>query len=88
MGRATGSTAWSPWPGWPGPCWSGAEPRHDRLESTAGLVLTVCYLDEPPIEVAERLAPEVAVRAAAGRTPLLAAPFEIVVPGQWDRHLP
>ena len=69
-------------------CWSGAEPRHDRLESTAGLALTVCYLDEPPIEVAGRLAPELAVRAATGRTPLLAAPFEIVVPGQWDRHLP
>ncbi len=69
--------------------YAGAEPRHGRLDSTAGLTLTVCYLDEPPVDVAAELAPVLVDRWADGRrTPMLAAPFEMVVPGQWDRHLP
>ena len=42
---------------------SRAAPRSAGVDR--GLALTVCYLDAPPIEVAERLAPELAVRAAA-----------------------
>jgi hypothetical protein len=69
--------------------YAGAEPRHPRMESTDGLVMTVCYLDRPPADVAADLAPVLDGRWSTGsRTPWLAAPFELVVPGQWDRHLP
>ena len=68
--------------------WIGASP-HERLEGTDGLTLTVCYLDDDPVEVATRLAPVLADRwATGGVIPLLAAPFEAVVAGAWDRHLP
>lgn len=70
-------------------CYSGAMPRHERLESTAGSALTVCYLDESPIDVAVGVQSVLADRWADGRvTPLLAGPFEAVVPDQLDRHLP
>ena len=60
-----------------------------RLETTAGLALIVCYLDGSPTDVASGLAPVLEDRWAGGRlTPLLAGPFEVVVPGEWDRHLP
>ena len=60
------------------------------MASTAGLALTVCYLDRPPVEVATDLAPGPGrpVGRTGSRTPLLAGPFERVVPGEWDRHLP
>jgi len=70
-------------------CWAGAAPRHERLDSTAGLGLTVCYLDGLALEVAPALGPVLARRWAEGKLlPLLAAPFELVTPGQWDRHRP
>jgi hypothetical protein len=77
-------------PGVAGVWWySGAAPRHDRLDSTAGSALTVCYLDESPIEVAERLPSVLAESWTGGRvTPMLAGPFESVVPDHLDRHLP
>jgi len=69
--------------------YSGATSLHPRLESTDGLALTVCYLDGVPIEVAAQMAPVLADRWVDGRlVPLLAGPFESVVPGDWDRHLP
>jgi hypothetical protein len=69
-------------------CWSGAPPRHERLDSTEGLVLTVCYLDDEPVTVASALAPVLGVRWDGGSTPVLAAPFELVVPSDVGRHLP
>jgi hypothetical protein len=69
--------------------WAGGPPLHERLETTDGLVLTVCYLDEAPVSVASRLGEVLADRWAAWAvTPQLAAPFELVVAGEWDRHLP
>ncbi|MGZ4692709.1 MAG: hypothetical protein ACXWA3_03685 [Acidimicrobiales bacterium] len=69
--------------------YAGTQPRHDRLESTAGLALTVCYLDEPPLEVAAAMVPVLAERwDRGGIEPLLAGPFEMVVPGSWDLYLP
>ena len=46
--------------------------------------VTVAWLDAPPLEVHERLAPILARRraAAAGRT-ILAGPFETITPWQW-----
>lgn len=58
---------------------------HDRLTDTTGRNLTVCYLDDDPASVAAGIAPRVAVSTAGL---LLAAPFECVVPWQWDRSLP
>lgn len=68
--------------------WAGDKPRHERLETTAGLDLTVCYLDEPPVGVAPRIADHLRPRWSERVTPLLAAPFELVVPGHWALHLP
>jgi hypothetical protein len=69
--------------------YGGTEPRHPRMESTTGLVLTVCYLDAPPVEVAGEMETVLARRWAGGSVaPLLAGPFERVVAGEWDRYLP
>ncbi len=69
--------------------YSGVEGRHLRLESTAGLILTVCYLDGPPVEVAAAVGAVLRSRwAERAVTPLLAGPFHAVVPFEWDRHLP
>ncbi len=69
--------------------WSGTAPRHRQLESTADLVFTVCYLDGSPIEVAAAIASVLAETGSVdGDSLLLAAPFELVVPGAWDRSLP
>lgn len=66
--------------------------RPDRLASHADLRLTVCYLDGAPVAVAGRLADRLQRRwerrSSDGLEPLLAAPFEIVVPPDWHRHLP
>lgn len=70
-------------------CWSGAAPRHERLDSTEGLAMTVCYLDDEPVPVAAALAPVLEARwADRAVVPLLAAPFELVVPADVGRHLP
>lgn len=70
-------------------CWSGAAPRHERLDSTEGLTMAVCYLDEDPVQVASALALALSHRWADGPVvPLLAAPFEVVVPADVGRHLP
>ena len=47
--------------------WTGSEPRHPRLGATVGLTLTVCYLDGPPVDVAEALRPVLDGRWADGR---------------------
>jgi hypothetical protein len=62
--------------------------RADRFDA-AGLSLTLCYLDDEPVAVAERLAPLLAGRwQGSSIAPALAAPFETVRPWEWDRSLP
>jgi hypothetical protein len=62
---------------------------YPRLADTTGLHLTVCYLDDDPVEVGGRIAKQLADRWASGRVvPMLGAPFEVVVPWAWDRSLP
>ena len=56
---------------------------HERFADTSGLHLTVCYLDADVVASAHGIADVV-----AGTTPLLAAPFETVVPYEWTRALP
>ena len=55
---------------------------HDRLVDTTGLILTVLYLDGDPVETGASL------QSRPWAEPLLAAPFEAVVPWAWDRALP
>jgi hypothetical protein len=54
--------------------YAGTGDRHERLASTAGHVLTVCWLDEQPVEVAA------AIAQVLGGNPLLAAPFGMPTP--------
>jgi hypothetical protein len=49
--------------------------------------VTVCWLDDSPLDVAARLAPLVAVRrdqADAVAPVVFAGPFEVITPWQWD----
>ena len=54
-----------------------------------GLQLTYCFLEDDPVAVAERLRRPLAERwEHKDVEPLLAAPFHMVVPFEWGRHLP
>jgi hypothetical protein len=62
--------------------------RPDRFDAR-GLDITICYLDDDPVEVARRLAEPMRDRFSRWRTtPRLAAPFETVRPWQWARFAP
>jgi hypothetical protein len=55
----------------------------------AGQSITYCFLDDDPIDTAQRLRPVLEERWERGHVePLLAAPFYPVVPHEWDRYLP
>lgn len=72
-------------------CWSyeGERSLHPRLAPTDGLRLTVLYLDDDPVTVADRLRALLTERWGSPTvTPLLAAPFVPVVPFAWDAALP
>jgi hypothetical protein len=56
--------------------------RPDRLAPSADLALTVSYLDADPVQLAGDLG-ELLVPDA-----LFGAPFHVVAPPHWDRHLP
>jgi hypothetical protein len=65
---------------------AGTYYRHPRWD-VGRLRVAIAYLDEEPAKVGERLRPVVQRRLSAGPVePLLAAPFETVVPWQWERH--
>jgi hypothetical protein len=71
--------------------WSVVAQQVDAKLANArpGQLLTYCFLDDDPVDVARRLRPVLTQRwAGAGVEPLLAAPFFAVVPHQWDRHVP
>ena len=54
-----------------------------------GLQVTLFFLDDDPVEVAEAIRPPLEERWKRGDVvPLLAAPFHLVVPFAWDRYLP
>lgn len=59
--------------------------RHREIFSPGRYRITVCYLDEEPSEVGERLAEPLRRSWTAATRPLLAAPFESVVKWDWDR---
>ena len=54
-----------------------------------GLRLAYCLLDDDPIAAARRLRPVLEKRwAHTGATPMLASPFQTIVPHEWDRFVP
>jgi hypothetical protein len=57
--------------------------------SNAGLQISYCFLDQEPVQVAQRLRPVLEKRwSRHSIEPLLAAPFHAIVPYEWDRFLP
>jgi hypothetical protein len=66
----------------------GASPEAGHSDNT-GIQVSYCFLDADPIEIAARLREPLAQRWARGEgTPLLAAPFYVLVPFEWRRYLP
>ena len=62
---------------------------HSMSGDNREFAVSVFYLDEDPVAVAGSLGMALPQRWADGSiVPLLAAPFEIVVPWEWDRALP
>jgi hypothetical protein len=61
-----------------------------RLASTqSGQWITYCFLDDDPVATAQRV--QSVLRSGwseSGTEPLLAAPFHVVVPYEWDRYVP
>jgi hypothetical protein len=70
--------------------WSAASLAVDAkmASAKAGQSITYCFLDEDPIAVAERLRPALEKRWSDGVEPLIAAPFQTIVPYEWDRYVP
>jgi hypothetical protein len=59
------------------------------FSDAGGMQLSYCFLDEDPVEVAERLRGPLEQRWKSGTVvPLLAAPFYTLVPFEWTRYLP
>jgi hypothetical protein len=77
-------------PGVAGAWTFGTTPSIRRPMFTEGdFRMTVCYLDDHPATVAERLAPLVdRAWASAPASPRLAAPFESMMAWDWDRFGP
>jgi hypothetical protein len=51
--------------------------------------ITYCFLDDDPVATAQRLQPVLqAGWSESGTESLLAAPFHVVVPYEWDRYVP
>ena len=68
---------------------SGESPHASGSPDKTGVQVTYCYLDDDPVETAQRLRQPLEQRWAARKvTPLLAAPFYTLVPFEWDRYLP
>ncbi|HEX9833709.1 MAG TPA: hypothetical protein VGA66_11620 [Mycobacterium sp.] len=70
--------------------WSATSLDVDAKLASAqgGQTITYCFLDDDPVATAERLRPALAARWEQGGEPLLAAPFHLVVPYEWDRYVP
>ena len=78
-------------PGVGGVWWGGAlpmEPPYATADNT-GLQIAYCFLDDEPAVVGERLRPVLASRwGGSGVSPLLAAPFHMLVDYDWARYVP
>jgi len=78
-------------PGVAGIWWhTGGVPPVTNFTDNSGMQVTYCFLDDDPIETAQRLRAPLMQRWAASPeiVPLLAAPFHTLVPFEWGRYLP
>jgi hypothetical protein len=80
-------------PGVAGMWWGNSTPIGPPYEtiptSDIKRLITYCFLDEDPVQAAQALRPVLEKRwKAGGIEPLIAAPFNVLVPYQWDRSLP
>lgn len=67
----------------------GGVPPLPGFRDNSGLQVTYCFLDADPLQVAILLREALQKRWATRNViPLLAAPFQIPVAFEWDRHLP
>lgn len=67
----------------------GGPPPRPGFRDNTGLQLTYCFLDHDPVETAQRMREPLKQRwSTAHVVPLLAAPFQVLVPFEWARHLP
>jgi hypothetical protein len=74
-----------------GGVWSASSQSvHSSLASApAGQTISYLFLDDDPVDVAQRLRPVLEKRWSDGDVePLLAAPFHPIVPHEWDRYVP
>lgn len=68
---------------------TGGVPPLTGFRDNSGLQLSYLFLDEDPIAVAKRLREPLLQRWAKEKiTPLLAAPFQMLIPFEWNRYLP
>jgi hypothetical protein len=78
-------------PGVAGVWWGSAVPLDAPYATAdnAGLQYAYCFLDDDPVLVAGRLRVRLDARWADDAVePLLAAPFHVLVPHEWERYLP
>lgn len=71
--------------------WSAVSRVADASLASApgGQSITYCFLDDDPVDTAERLSPVLSARwDRAAVEPLFAAPFFAVIPYEWDRYVP
>jgi len=68
---------------------TGGIPPLPGFRDNTGLQLTYCFLDADPLKTAPLFLQPLQERWKTGKVvPLLAAPFLIPVPFEWDRYLP
>lgn len=77
-------------PGVAGVWWFDGQRAEEPLTGDyTGLRITYCFLDADPVATGKVLGDHVRKRWESGKVRgLLAAPFFMVVPFEWDRHLP
>jgi hypothetical protein len=67
-----------------GAWWATSDPTDGEVRQ-----VTFCFLDDDPVEVAVRIRPALQRRwEGSAVAPLLAGPFHVAVPFDWDRYLP
>jgi hypothetical protein len=68
---------------------AGGRSPAPEFADNSGLQISYCFLDQDPVETAQRLRLPLQRRWAPGKSlPLLAAPFHTLVPFEWERYLP
>jgi hypothetical protein len=68
---------------------AGGAPPMPGFPDNSGLQLSYCFLDENVLDVAQKLRQPLQQRWSTGKSvPLLAAPFQTLVPFEWSRYLP